>query len=106
LQTLSKATTIKDYNGKEHNAFAIFVMTINYLKSQLLEEITKQIADFEERDIIYVLTVPAIWNENAKRFMREAAEQVTMLAFSLYQILQRLVIIEAFKFKIRTTVVY
>ena len=81
------ATTLKDYNGKEHNAFAFFEMTIKFLKLQLLQEITKQIADFKERDIIYVLTVPAIWDENAKTFMRAAAQKVTMLVivFFLYQ---------------------
>jgi hypothetical protein len=29
-----------------------------------------------ENDIHWVLTVPAIWKDNAKQFMREAAQQV------------------------------
>jgi hypothetical protein len=32
-----------------------------------------------ETDIHWVLTVPAIWKDNAKQFMREAAQQVFVL---------------------------
>jgi hypothetical protein len=32
-----------------------------------------------ETDIHWVLTVPAIWKDNAKQFMREAAQQVFLL---------------------------
>lgn len=32
--------------------------------------------DTNEDDIRFVLTVPAIWNEAAKQFMREAASKV------------------------------
>jgi len=30
----------------------------------------------KERDISWVLTVPAIWSDGSKQFMREAAEMV------------------------------
>ena len=40
-------------------------------KRQLLKE------QLEEQDIHWVLTVPAIWNDVAKQFMREAAEEVS-----------------------------
>jgi hypothetical protein len=39
-------------------------------KIQLMDQ------NLEEKDIHWVLTVPAIWNDVAKQFMREAAENV------------------------------
>ena len=47
------------------------------MKDQMLEDISirllgKVVAD----DIEYVLTVPAIWGDKAKMFMREAASNV------------------------------
>lgn len=32
---------------------------------------------YEENDVTWVLTVPAIWDEPAKQFMQEAAEKVS-----------------------------
>jgi hypothetical protein len=37
--------------------------------------------EFEERDIVWVLTVPAIWTDAAKKFMREAAVEVNTFIF-------------------------
>jgi len=54
----------------------ILSMAIKYLKTQMLYEINKQKAGMSEEDIMYVITVPAIWDEKAKQFMREAALQV------------------------------
>ena len=76
FQELSNKTKIKDSNGREFNAMKIFSMAINYLKTQMLYEINKQKAGMSEKDIMYVITVPAIWDEKAKQFMREAAQQV------------------------------
>ena len=54
----------------------VFSMCIAYLKKDLLEVSEKRITRDElmEEDIHWVLTVPAIWNDSAKQFMREAAE--------------------------------
>ncbi|XP_060589195.1 heat shock 70 kDa protein 12A-like [Ruditapes philippinarum] len=54
----------------------VFSLAIKFLKQDLLEDCHKQLADvLTEDDIKWVLTVPAIWNDGAKQFMREAAEQ-------------------------------
>ena len=36
----------------------------------------KRVVSLKDKDVNYVLTVPAIWNDMAKRFMREAAVEV------------------------------
>ena len=52
-------------------------MSIRYLKDHLMNMLNKQTGgSFDESDIQYVITVPAIWKDNAKQFMREAAQEV------------------------------
>lgn len=51
-------------------------MAIGYLRDKLLETLNIQKSGIKEGDICYVITVPAIWNDNAKQFMREAAMKV------------------------------
>jgi hypothetical protein len=58
-------------------ALTIFTMSIKYLKEHFTVALNKQKTGIVDTDIQYVITVPAIWNDNAKQFMREAAEKVT-----------------------------
>ncbi|XP_052784409.1 heat shock 70 kDa protein 12A-like [Mya arenaria] len=70
---LKKDVTVEDICGKRMKAFPLFAMSINFLREHLLEMVTKQMIGIEETDILYVLTVPAIWEDNAKKCMRDAA---------------------------------
>ncbi|XP_062573871.1 heat shock 70 kDa protein 12B-like [Saccostrea cucullata] len=75
---LGRSTLIKDINGIEMPAIAIFTMAIKFLKEHLMETLEK-VADNCTEDLIqWVLTVPAIWDEGAKQFMMEAAEDVSI----------------------------
>ena len=59
-------------------AIEVFSEAINFLKEHFLENINNRnngnriTAD----KVRWVLTVPAIWGESAKQFMRESAEKV------------------------------
>jgi len=58
-------------------ALTVFSLAIRFLKEHLMKKI--QIAmkgKLSDEDVYFVLTVPAIWDDPAKQFMREAAEQV------------------------------
>ncbi|KAJ8298343.1 hypothetical protein KUTeg_024874 [Tegillarca granosa] len=67
---------LKDVTGeKEMPAIDIFAMAIRYLKNHLLSTCEKRADMIKEDDVTWVLTVPAIWNDAAKQFMREAAEK-------------------------------
>lgn len=72
---LHRNLMIKDVTGKEMKAMDVFSICIKYLKNAMLSEMNLQLADGEiiENDIDFVLTVPAIWGDEAKLFMREAA---------------------------------
>lgn len=66
---------------KPAQAIKIFSLSIKYLKDHLLEVIRKQCGTqwktkIPPNAIKYVLTVPAIWSDRSKRFMRDAAVEV------------------------------
>ena len=41
-----------------------------------MDTINSQVMDLDEMDVHWVITVPAIWSDGAKQFMREAAQKV------------------------------
>lgn len=61
-------------------ALNVFSQSIRYLKDAFLIQSNDAGFDWEEQDIRGVLTVPAIWPEEAISFMRKAAKEV----FSCY----------------------
>lgn len=76
IQRLTKQTKLPDISGKELPAIDVFSNAIQYMKDHLLNEIQKEKICIKPEEIRWVLTVPAIWNDRAKQFMRDAAEQV------------------------------
>lgn len=62
--------------GKKLLAMEVFSTSIRYLKEEFEKEKEKQGKKVRDEEITWVLTVPAIWDEEAKQFMREAAEEV------------------------------
>ncbi|XP_032424317.1 heat shock 70 kDa protein 12A-like isoform X4 [Xiphophorus hellerii] len=74
---LSLDMKIKAANGKEMKALQVFTEALKFLKEDALTTIAQHTAgrQFTAADFTWVLTVPAIWEESAKQFMREAATQ-------------------------------
>ncbi|XP_054908995.1 heat shock 70 kDa protein 12A-like [Poeciliopsis prolifica] len=68
---------IKAANGKEMTALQVFTEALRFLKDDALKTINSNAMGmmFEAFDFTWVLTVPAIWDQSAKQFMREAAMQ-------------------------------
>ncbi|KAK3603244.1 hypothetical protein CHS0354_007575 [Potamilus streckersoni] len=72
--SLSRTTVIKDATGKPLPAMMVFSRTIQFMKDDFLKQFQRTMeGHVQDRDIRWVLTVPAIWNERAKQFMRQAA---------------------------------
>lgn len=67
---------IKDDKGKEAPALDLFVHVIRYLKNHLLSAMDTEGITINNKDIHWVLPLPAIWTNAAKEFMREAANKV------------------------------
>ena len=76
LQGLKRESLIEDDKGKKMEAMKVFSAAVGYLRNHLLSTCEKQLTDIKDSDIRWVLTVPAIWNDPSKQFMREAAEKV------------------------------
>jgi hypothetical protein len=80
LQNLKLDTKLSDVHGKELPALKVFTVVINYIKENVYEQIKDSISGFNETsDIQWILTVPAIWSDSAKQFMRKAANEVKPL---------------------------
>ena len=70
---------LSDVTGKtEISAKTVFSQAILAVKTKLIGNIksTEKYNDFTEDRIRWVLTVPAIWEDDAKLFMRECAQEV------------------------------
>lgn len=65
-----------DDKGRECSAVKVFSMSIKYFKKRLLNDLGHSRTPCAEEHIRWVLTVPAIWGEQAKQFMQESSYQV------------------------------
>lgn len=73
-KVLHRDCKIKDMTGKPMRAMDVFALCIKYLKDTMIEAMKQKITfDIEDKNIDFVITVPAIWGDAAKLFMREAA---------------------------------
>lgn len=62
----------------------IFAHAIGFLQQHLLDDLNSRGTGITyPQEIHWVLTVPAIWDDPAKQFMREAAKKVCEYNFSL-----------------------
>ncbi|XP_039207136.1 heat shock 70 kDa protein 12A [Crotalus tigris] len=76
---LTLETDLSAANGKKVKALEIFAYALQYFKEQALKELSDQAgSEFENSDVRWVITVPAIWKQPAKQFMRQAAYKAGM----------------------------
>ncbi|XP_052790091.1 heat shock 70 kDa protein 12A-like [Mya arenaria] len=70
-------TLIEETGGKNLEAIEVFCLTIKCIKDDLIATVKQQLSgeEFKESDVSWVVTLPAIWNDAAKQFMRCAAEK-------------------------------
>ena len=65
---------IKDEMGKSMSALAVFALSIEFLTNDMMKSGENKVAGgITKHDVHWVLTVPAIWTDSAKQFMRRAA---------------------------------
>ncbi|XP_017726739.1 PREDICTED: heat shock 70 kDa protein 12A isoform X3 [Rhinopithecus bieti] len=78
---LTMDTDLTAANGKKVKALEIFAYALQYFKEQALKELSDQAgSEFENSDVRWVITVPAIWKQPAKQFMRQAAYQAGLVS--------------------------
>ncbi|XP_060064371.1 heat shock 70 kDa protein 12B-like [Ylistrum balloti] len=72
-KNLNRSFKIEDDQGHTMPAIKVFSACIQYLKDHMVEFCKLHVTDINISDIMWVLTVPAIWSDASKQFMREAA---------------------------------
>lgn len=78
---LSIETDLHAANGKRVKALDIFAYALAFFKEQALKELSDQTGgEFDNNDVRWVITVPAIWKMPAKQFMREAAYKAALVS--------------------------
>lgn len=70
---------LKEAGGKTLPAIAVFTLSIKALKDHLLDMLDTRGTTLQAEEVLWVLTVPAIWTDSAKFFMRKAALGVIFL---------------------------
>ncbi|XP_052819481.1 heat shock 70 kDa protein 12B-like isoform X1 [Mya arenaria] len=70
---LTRKMTIKDAQGRNMPAVEVFAAAIRHLKNHFMEQ-AKLRVKIQENEVRWVITVPAIWSDDAKEFMVVAAE--------------------------------
>ncbi|KAK3606388.1 hypothetical protein CHS0354_042027 [Potamilus streckersoni] len=70
---LKREAKIETQDGKVCKAKKIFTFSIKYLKEHMEEAMKIRGLDIRADEMAWVLTLPAIWTDSAKQFMREAA---------------------------------
>ncbi|XP_039719763.1 heat shock 70 kDa protein 12B isoform X2 [Pteropus medius] len=71
---LTLKTQLEAVNGKKMPALEVFAHALRFFKEHALQELSEQCPSLPGKDTVrWVLTVPAIWKQPAKQFMREAA---------------------------------
>ncbi|KAJ8297866.1 hypothetical protein KUTeg_024397 [Tegillarca granosa] len=74
----------EDITGtKSMKAIDVFSHCIRYLKDEMFKIISDRVTSIDPSDIMYVLTVPAIWDDSSKQFMRQAAVQAGIMTDQL-----------------------
>lgn len=77
---------IEDHLGKPLAALEVFSKSLNYMREEVLKKLRCTVKEKKEcKDVLitaenihWIVTVPAIWDDYAKKFMRDAAEKVNI----------------------------
>lgn len=78
-ETLTRDLPIEDEMGKSLPALRVFSLSIKYLTDHLIGICQDKVAGaLTKEDFHWVITVPAIWSDAAKQFMRESAKEANL----------------------------
>ena len=91
FQDLTLQTPIADETGKKLAAIKVFSKSIECLKKHLKDLLSEKKVVLKDNEALWVLTVPAIWDDTAKGFMRKAAKDVSLCIFHLFLLPQNVI---------------
>ncbi|XP_076084481.1 heat shock 70 kDa protein 12B-like [Mytilus galloprovincialis] len=82
-KNISSEMFLEDILGKPVRAVDVFSLSIKALVDHFMDSVKKQGTGVKIQEIQWVLTIPAIWTDAAKQFMRECAEKASIPAEKL-----------------------
>ncbi|CAG2190458.1 unnamed protein product [Mytilus edulis] len=77
-KNISSEMFLEDILGKPVSAVDVFSLSIKALVDHFMDSVKKQGTGVQIQEIQWVLTIPAIWTDAAKQFMRECAEKASI----------------------------
>lgn len=88
LQSFVKSVEVEDHLGKPLNASEVFSKSLIYMREEVMKmlENDNHTQANNKDNIHWIITVPAIWEEVAKQFMRNAAKHVNTFYICCYEI--------------------
>lgn len=79
MHLLHMHTHAKSIDGREMPLLAVVEHTLRFISQQALKKLREQVGKVVPAKIRWVLTVPALWSEEHKLFMRKAAVQAEII---------------------------
>ncbi len=65
--------TAKAIDGRELDLMLVISESLRFISDKAIEKLQEQVGKIQKNRIRWVLTVPALWTEDQKQFMRRAA---------------------------------
>lgn len=78
MRRICSTVKIKDVQGQRMSAMKVFSESLKFLKNDFLDVLQLRLPWVPLHYISWILTVPAIWTDKAKQFMRLAALEVNI----------------------------
>lgn len=66
-------------DGRELPLMKVISLSLKYISEKALEKLSEQVGKIVTTKIRWVLTVPALWSEEHKHFMRKAAVEAGII---------------------------
>ena len=66
-------------DGRELPLMKVISESLKYIAQKALEKLTEQVGKVVKTKVRWVLTVPALWSEEHKFFMRKAAQEANII---------------------------
>lgn len=72
-------TNARAVDGREMPLMPIIAQTLKFIAEKALDKLQEQVGKVVAAKIRWVLTVPALWSEEHKLFMRKAAAEAKII---------------------------
>lgn len=69
----------KSADGRQLSLMKVISESLRYISEKAIEKLTEQVGKVISTKIRWVLTVPALWSEEHKHFMRRAAVEARII---------------------------